>query len=219
MINDFKLGLKLMRHGLQFKYSIVSTLLFLVLGLAVMTSDVPIVMIGTIYAMFGGVMVYQLVHSLTCAGLVQSSPLKKRLQTSVPAICTFVCMVILNTIVVCAKLWMARLNHTLMRDVATDILLGSVGTVIVLVYMGMAMKAFWLSTIVFIVASSIGGVFLGIGLGLEWFASWNVSIGAAIVISYLAVAAGCFLMYLISLALYKKDYSKTTFDSALKRAK
>lgn len=219
MINDFKLGLKLMRHGLQFKYCIVSTILFLVLGLGVMTSDVPIVMIGTIYAMFGGIMVYQLVHSLTCAGLVQSSPLKKRLQTSVPAICTFACMVILNTIIVCAKLWMARLNHTPMTDVATDIMLGSVGTVIVLVYMGMAMKAFWLSTIVFIVACSIGGFFIGIGLGLEWFVSWNVSIGAAVVISYLAVAVGCFLMYLISLALYKKDYSKTTFDSALKRAK
>lgn len=219
MINDFKLGLKLMRHGLQFKSSIVSTLLFLVLGLGIMTSDVPIVMIGTMYAMFGGIMVYQLVHSLTCAGLVQSSPLKKRLQTSVPTICAFICMVILNTIIICAKLWMARLNHTPMTDVATDILLGSIGTVIVLVYMGMAMKAFWLTTIVFIIVCSVGGFFLGIGLGLDWFTSWNVSIGAAIVISYLAVVVGCFLMYLISLAFYKKEYSKTTFDSALKRAK
>ena len=126
---------------------------------------------------------------------------------------------ILNTIIVGMKLLMAHLKQTPVSDIAANILIASFLMVIVMVYMGFAMKTFWLSTIVLIVACTICGVFLGIELGLERFTSWNVSIGAAIVISYLAVVVGCFLMYLISLAFYKKDYSKTTFDSALKRAK
>ena len=219
MINDFKLGFKLMKHGLQIKMSILSSVLFLIAGFMFEASGEPIGIVGSVYVVMGSIMVYQLIHSLTCAGLIQSSSLKKRLQTSISAITTFVCTMILNTIIVGMKLLMAHLKQTPVSDIAANILIASFLMVIVMVYMGFAMKTFWLSTIVFIVACSIGGFFLGIGLGLEWFTSWNVSIGAAIVISYLAVAAGCFLMYLISLALYKKDYSKTTFDSALKRAK
>lgn len=219
MINDLKLGFKLMKHGLQFKTSIVAAVLFLILGLSMELAEEVIAVVGSVYTMMGSVMIYQLVQSLTCAGLVQTSPQKKRLQTSVAAIYAFICTVILNTIVICVKLWMARYTHTPMTEVASDILINGILTVVVLLYMGTAMKAFWLATVVFITVCGIGGFGIGLGLGVGWFANLNISIGAAIVISYLAAAIGCFLMYLISLVFYKKDYSKTTFDSALKRVK
>lgn len=219
MINDFKLGLKLMRHGLSFKSSIISSILFLIGGLMFEASGEPIGIVGSVYAVMGSIMVYQLVQSLTCAGLVQSSSLKKRLQTSISAICTFVCTMIFNTIIVGVKILIGYLNHTPMNEVAAGILVTGFFLIIIMVYMGTSMKAFLLSTILFIMSCGIVGYFIGMGLGLDWFARWNISIGVSIAGSYLAVVIGSFLMYLISIAFYKKDYSKTTFDSALKRAK
>jgi len=219
MINDLKIGFKLMRHGLSFKSSIISSILFLIGGLMFEASGEPIGIVGSVYAVMGSIMVYQLVQSLTCAGLVQSSSLKKRLQTSISAICTFVCTMIFNTIIVGVKILIGYLNHTPMNEVAAGILVTGFFLIIIMVYMGTSMKAFLFSTIIFIMSCGIVGYFIGMGLGLDWFASWNISIGVSIAGSYLAVVIGSFLMYLISLAFYKKDYSKTTFDSALKRAK
>lgn len=219
MINDLKIGFKLMRHGLSLKSSILSSVLFLIGGLMFEASGEPIGIVGSVYAVMGSIMVYQLVQSLTCAGLVQSSPLKKRLQTSVSAICTFVCAMIFNTIIVGVKILIGYLNHTPMNEVAAGILVTGFFLIIIMVYMGTSMKAFLLSTIIFIMSCGIVGYIIGMGLGLDWFVRWNISIGVSIAGSYLAVVIGSFLMYLISLAFYKKDYSKTTFDSALKRAK
>ena len=219
MINDIKLGFKLMKHGLSLKSSIFSSVLFLIGGLMFEVSGEPIGIVGSIYAVMGSIMVYQLVQSLTCAGLVQSSPLKKRLQTSISAICTFVCTMILNTIIIGVKLLIGHLKDIPMNEVAASILVSSFFLIIIMVYMGTAMKAFLLSTIIFIMSCGIVGYFIGMGLGLDWFASWNISIGVSITVSYLAVALGSFLMYLISLVFYKKDYSKITFESSLKRAK
>ena len=219
MINDIKLGFKLMKHGLSFKSSIISSVLFLIAGLVFEAGGDLMGIMGSVYAVMGSIMVYQLVQSLTCAGLTQSSPLKKRLQTSISALCTFVCTVILNTIIIGVKLLIGHLNDVPMNEVTASILVSSFFLIVVMVYMGTAMKAFLLSTIVFIMSCGIVGYFIGMGLGLNWFASWNISIGVSIVCSYLAVVIGSFLMYLISLVFYKKDYSRTTFESALKRAK
>lgn len=219
MINDIKIGFKLMKHGLSLKSSIFSSVLFLVGGLMFELSGDVMGIFGSVYAVMGSIMVYQLVQSLTCAGMVQSSPLKKRLQTSISALCTFVCTMILNTIIVVVKLLVGNHNQTPMNEVAVSILISSVMLVLIMVYMATAMKSFLLSTVVFLGSCGIVGYFIGMGLGLNWFTSWNVSVGAAIVVSYLAVALGSFLMYLISLVFYKKEYSKITFEGALKRAK
>lgn len=219
MINDIKLGFKLMRHGLQFKTSTVAAVLLFLGGILTEIGDAEISLSGFSLAMAAS-MVYQLVQSITCSTMVQSSSKKKVLQTSVSAICSWICMMILNTVLVVVKLISMHTNNKPMSDVASWLVMDSLFMLSVLVYMGVAMKMYWFAVIVF--AVGFGG---GYGILLSTISHGNVVIdisvplGGAIAISYLAVFVGCGLMYLISLALYKKEFSKATFESSLKRAK
>ena len=70
MINDLKLGLKLMKHGLQFKAGMIATVVFCMIGLAMELVEGLATLVGGIYTLMGSIMVYQLIQSLTCAGLV-----------------------------------------------------------------------------------------------------------------------------------------------------
>jgi hypothetical protein len=48
---------------------------------------------------------------------------------------------------------------------------------------------------------------------------FNLSIEAAVVISYLIIIVASVLIYFLFLALYKRDFSKQTFEMQLNRAK
>lgn len=218
MINDFKLGVKLMKHGLQFKSSMLCVLAFIVIGIVFEMSDSNMPF-GGFYMMIGGVFIYQLVQSVTCAGLVQTSPQKKRLQTTASAMCAFVGTMIANTISIIVKLLVAHLNHTQSSSLAANIIFTSGYTVILMVYLGASMKAFLPSSGLFFVLLFGMGFFYGFLASRSSNLELNLSVGAAIAISYLAVIVGSALMYVVSLALYKKDFSKMTFESSLKRAK
>ena len=111
-------------------------------------------------------------------------------------------------------------NHIAESVVAGGLVLDAAFVLIIIVYMVVAMKMFWFAVIV--MAGGFGGgygVLLSMMTQTDFVIEAPISLGAAIVISYLAVFVGCGLMHLISIALYKKDFSKATFESALKRAK
>lgn len=216
MINDIKFGFKLMKHGLQFKTSMFCIVLFVVIGIGTEMSVSGFVG-GNVYMMVGCVFIYQLVQSITCAGLVQTSPQKKRLQTIVPAVCTFVGATLVNTISIVVKLLVAPRNNASTSSMVLNILFSSACMICVLVYIATVNKMFWIPTMIFFVTLFVLG-FLD-GMLLAKGTSVNISLGMAIAISYLAVVVGSVLMYAVSLALYKKEFSKMAFESMLKRAK
>jgi len=219
MIDDFKLGLSLMRYGLQFKWNIFGAVFMLVVGLSIEKSSENGMQFGYMFAMIGGLMVYQLVHSVTCAGLVQTSSKKRKLQTSASAVCLFVFALLFNTLFIVMELIFAHLRHSSMSSVVAAILMISIEMVVLLIYTGFALKMFWPSMIALIVGSGFLGVTQSLMERGIIFPNGMPSLGVAIAISYLAVVVGSLLVYLISLALYKRDFSKATFESELKRAK
>lgn len=220
MINDLKLTFKLLKHGLSFKSSLLSVLFFFAIGIVfeLFSSEMPI---GGIYMLMGSIMIYQLVMSVSVSTMVQTSPYKKKLQTSLPALITCPCMLILNTAVVLVKIVSANMMNKSVAELSDGILINGILMVVVLIYMGAAMKAFWAATIVFALVFGVGYslilnmMFDRIGTVPEMI----LPLEASIAVSYLCIIIGCILMYLVSLLLYKKDFSKTTFETALKRAK
>lgn len=218
MINDIKMGFKLMKYGLQFKTSLAGVILLLLGGILTEMGDEAISLSGFAFVM-AVIMVYQLVQSVTCSTMVQSSAKKKKLQTSVSAICTGICMIIINTVLVIVKLISMHINNKPVSAVASWNIVDSIFILVVLVYMGAAMKMYWGATIGFGLIGGTYGIWMSsMAHGTPWL-EIPVSLGGAIAISYLSVLAGCVIMYLISLATYKREFSKTTFDSQLKRAK
>lgn len=219
MINDIKLGFKLMKHGLQFKTSVVAAILLVLGGIIAGIGDDEFTLSGFAFVM-AAIMVYQLVQSITCSTMVQSSSKKKKLQTSVSTICTWVCLMIFNTVLVAVNVISMHVYHRPESVVAGGLVLDATFVLIIIVYMVVAMKMFWFAVIV--MAGGFGGgygVLIAVMSRGEFLIEVPISLGGAIAISYLAVFVGCGLMYLISFALYKKDFSKSTFESALKRAK
>jgi len=212
------MGFKLMKHGLQFKTSLVAVILLILGGVLTEMGDGVIPLSGFSFVM-AAIMVYQLVQSITCSTMVQSSTKKKRLQTSVSAICTGICVIILNTVLVIVKLISMYVNNKSISTVASWCIMDSIFILAVLVYMSAAMKMYWGATIGFGLLGGAYGIWMSsMAQGTPWL-EIPVSLGGAIAISYLSVLVGCASMYLISLATYKREFSKTTFDSQLKRVK
>ena len=223
MINDLKLGHKVIKYGLNLRGNLIAIVLFLVLG-CVMEFMTPYMIMGSMYMGLASMMLVQVVHSVAVSTMVQSSPRKKRLQTRVPAFVGGLYMVILNTVMIVLKLvgsYVSPIEYEGGTEGISNAILMSSGIIILLaLYMGVALKLFWPATIVFLISFygyyGISGKMLDL---METEGTMIMPIELSILISYLVVFTGSIIIYLIYRATYKLEYSKVTWEAALKRAK
>lgn len=218
MINDLKLGIQVFRYGLNVKGNIIAMVLFLGLG-CVMEFLSPGMTLGGLYISLGSMMLIQLMHSVTVSTMVQTSPYKKVLQTVVPALMGTIFVFLANTLSIVLKLVGMQVFEWSEVEISNAILLSSAMTVLILVYMGAGLKIFWPATIAFFFAFVILYSTLNFGILSDEEVRMLLPMGLSILVSYLVVLAGCGIMYLIFLGTYKLEYSKVTWDAALKRAK
>ena len=228
MIEDLKLGIKLLKYSLQFKMSVIVACIFIAIGLIYDMALVPIsgTAISTYY-LFGMVFGAQMISSLNASSMVQSSPCKKRLQTRImTAIC--VCMEIIPiTVMLAIKAVQYYYKEDMRVYVINSILIVSAAVLLLNLYMVMATKFYWSSTIVFLVVVIFYAVFFIRGqyyrvalhdVKMETIFS-QLPFWGAVFILYGAVVLGGVLIYVLSNLLYKREYSKMMFKTALERAK
>ncbi|MBQ6844177.1 MAG: hypothetical protein IJO60_06040 [Agathobacter sp.] len=223
MIKDIKLGLSLMKYGLNYRLSIFGVLFSL--GATILFGLLlPIAYIGGMLLSMIPMLIAQLIFSLTVSTMVQASAYKKRLQTTVPTVFAAICILVANTIVVVSQ-WLhyqKAVNNTNPfvvityepGEYETGFIFMAIFLVWILLYTTLAMKHFWLGTILML--GGFWGVMTYAKMGKitylvmpEWL---------AIVLSYVIVLLGCVVFYIISCITYKQNYSEITFDSLLKRA-
>ena len=223
MIKDIRLGLSLMKYGLNYRMSIFGILLCLAATMFFMWL-LPVAAVGGIILSVVPLFVAQLIFSLTVSTMAQTSPYKKRLQTSVPTIFAMICSLIANTIVVIIHWFNYQrvMNNTdpfltityEPGEYETGYLFTAIFLVWILLYTTLSMKYFWPATIIMV------GGFWAVRAYVEQgeliyivMPDW-----VAILLSYVIVLLGCAVFYLITCVTYKKPYSDITFDSLLKRA-
>lgn len=226
MINDLKLGFKLLKYSMQFKMSIIVSCLFILIGIIFDSTSLsrmnPVI---SIYYLFGMVFASQLVSNLNASQMVQSSPYKKCLQTRImTGIC--VCIeLITTTMMLVIKVVQYYGKEDMRIHIIDSILIVSISVLLFNLYMIMATKFYWSATIVFVLAVAIG-----VGIITKWKFEMlfpggelailpQLSFFTAVVICYGAILLGGILMYVISNLLYKREYSKMMFKTALERAK
>lgn len=223
MIHDIKLGFKVMKYGLNFKMTLVGLLVCCGGGLLIQCL-LPVAGIGVLYLGVGGMLFIQLLHSVSVSTMVQSSPYKKRLQTTVPTVFASVWLLIANTAsVVAQKLdYQRAVNNTNPfvsityepGEYETGFLFAAFALVFIVLYGVLSMKCFWLSTIIFLAGFFGFMQFLKKGeISYIVIPEWS-----AILWSYGIVLLGCFVIYIISCITYRREYSKATFGTLLKRA-
>ena len=225
MINDFKLGLKIIKYGLNFKVSVIVSVLMLVLG-CLMDAAIPESPINGIYVGMVGMLIVQLICAVSVSTMVQSSSRKRQLQTSVPAIVCGVYMLFGNTISIISRFVGLQLRFASpdievldwgLSDIANGILFNALLMAIIALYMVGATKAFWQATVCFIIIYLVY-FFFSISTFMEEI-PFSMSIEAAVVISYLMIIVASVLIYMLFLAMYKRDFSKQTFEMQLNRVK
>lgn len=219
MIRDIKLGFRILKYGLNYKVTMVGLLICCVGGLLMQFAE-----FGILYVGIGAMLVIQLIHSVSVSTMVQTSPYKKKIQTTVPTLFAAGGMLITNTISVIAQ-WLGHqraVNNTnpnfiityAQGEYETGFLFSSFALVFIVLYGALSMKCFWLGLIIF-----LGGFFGFMKFAVQGEISYiMMPEWLAIVLSYVITLLGCLAMYAISCITYKRDYSKRTFDNLLKRA-
>lgn len=225
MINDLKLGFKIMKYGHSAKLSIIGSIVLAVLGLVlcIISITAKISFLGGYILTLSVLLLLQLISTVNAANLVQSSPMKKRLQTSVPAFFSILMMlaayllnVVVVAVVVCTKPEEEVYCYT--QIIYTAALMG-----MIMLYYGAVYKYFVASSIIFftvfifVYPSILSG---DINEELYWsympYAEpWqNFILTTVIGLAFILVCG--VLQYLISLAVYKAPISKLALGARLR---
>ena len=224
MINNWKLGLKILRHGYGLVMNIIQGIAFLVLGLCFLFLETFFFnsyrggMPGQVVLMCIGMLPVQMLYSLSASNLVLTSPIRKKLQTSVPAQLTWGCMTLLYLMIVLIRTVMTWNLPELRSSVCNDMVMLGLVAMIIMLYMGIAYKYFMISMI-FLIPVIYSSVYVGMQTDLRWgiFNQSNASLILATVMGLVCIAAGAMGQYLLSLLLYKKPLSKMAQAAPLRK--
>lgn len=221
MINDIKLGLKIMKYGHSAKMSFIISIALAVFGLLFCVAGVIIQYSypGGYFVMLAVLLLLQLLGTVNAANLVGASPRKKKLQTSVPALISTILMLggYLMTVATLGALVFIAPKSTdaaCYQIIYTAVIMGGI-----MLYYGACFKYFIVSTAIFVVVFCVFYPMLLTG-ELQWehlpFAdSWG-NFGLMAVIGLAVVLICGFLQYLISLAVYKMPLSKMALGARLR---
>lgn len=225
MIKDIKLGITMMRNGLNYDGAMGGVLLVVVFSLLYIFFF-PVPLVSGLFIAVGVLGVVQQIYTVTISGLVQTSPFKKKLRTIIPAYIAGIALLIGNTLCI-GMHWIAYLR---MKDnasiiytylygydpkmYANSLVICALFMVFFLIYCTWSNVFFWASTVLF-----LGGwVWIRFFHGDFELAFWDITIETAVVLSYVVVLIGSIVLYGINCLLYKFEYSEWSFRGLMKRA-
>lgn len=222
MMNDLKIGFKVLKYGLNAKRSIIPIAILVIIGV-LMDLLLPVAVFSILYLGMGGMVFISQIHSVSVSTMVQTSPYKKRLQTVMPTLVGGVYLLIANTMCLVIQ-WISHqkaLNNTnpdliityAPGELETGMLFTALVLVFINIYVALSMKYFVLGTAFFL------GGFMWFSNNAEKITYITIPTWLAVVLSYVIILLGCGIMYLIFSVTYKREYSKYTFEAQLKRAK
>lgn len=223
MINDIKLGIKIMRYGHGLVLNIILGAWFLVIGIFVIILSMSGYLInwsGGLFAIAAAMMPMQIIYSLNTSNMVLSSPVRKKMQTVVPAVMTCIGTLIIYLVVDLLILIMVCINPDRISVACNLVAWQIVVAVFFMIYIPICYKymvaAIILGIIVWICATSL----ILLMPDVNTFSYFNKGISSFLMISALglpAIAIGGFLQYLLSLLFYKAPVSKYSQNVYLRK--
>ncbi len=225
MINDLKLGIKMMKYGHSAKLSFVAGIVLMVFGLvfSVMGMLVKFSFPGGYFIMMSVLLLLQLISTVNASYLVQTSPAKKKLQTSVPAVVSVTMMVagyLLNLVTVGVASLCSSKAAGAVETACNQLIYSAVIMGVIMLYYGACYKKFIAATIGFMVIFFI--VYQPMISGeLYWnfmpFADPIGNFALTALMGLIIILVSGLLEYLLSLALYREPISKLALGANLRR--
>lgn len=216
MFKKIKLGLTLVKYGFRPGTNLVMCILFLAIGVVLEISSKGTNIIGAFYFLLTGVYIYHMIESMSISKMVQTSKMKKALQTIVPTATSTLLYLVIFTCVVIEKAILIH-NYPENTQIYLETLLIIVAyQVTAMLYIGLCYKYFVAATICFF------AVIMGLTAGAHILSRNNhlsLSFPVEVIIGYIAIIVAAVLEYLISTLIYKKELSKFAFKGVFGKLK
>ena len=209
---------KMQNYGMGKTGQMVFSIIFFVLGTIVNLFPVfqsNAMDVGTVFLMCAAMFPAQLVLSTDMAQMVQASPYKKRLQTSMPVRISLACTLAMFGWAVFLQVMSSKIQQTAFSQQGLHILLIGIWAFIMMVFSGVAYKFFLAALLVVYVLMFAAG--FGIGINYEAFEHAAIHPLAAILADLVLIFAGALIQYGLQKLLYKFPLSKYAFGSGMKK--
>ncbi len=206
MIARIKLGIRLFPYAPMYKSSMVFIIIFGAGSLCYAVAGTwPLaVMFGYAAQLF----LVQLLYSFSCAGLVQSSPHKKKLQCLIPMEITFCHQTVLYLLM--SGVYVFGGGRKWEQQTSCFLLAGT-ATVAITLYNTLVLRYPWVSALMFfLVLAGMNDRVLSVLL--EKVFVKNV-MPVDFLLGYAVLAAGVVLGYAVSCLMYRKGFSETTVNN------
>lgn len=222
MISDLKLGFRMLRYGHGVKSNLIGGTLMLIAGVIMQTfsilSNGVVPNSSGVILLIGAMFPIQIIYSLSVSNLIQVSPAKKRMQTSVPAVMLGCCMLaiylihILNSAIITA-VQPQKLQYTCNQTVELAFFAACM-----MCYLAVCYKYFFVSVIMFIAVYSYTLYSTTHSMTLlSVFRGNRTSLLLAAVTGIVIIIAGGFLQYGLSCLVYKAPMSKMAQGNMLRK--
>ncbi|MBQ8822102.1 MAG: hypothetical protein IJZ82_05630 [Lachnospiraceae bacterium] len=218
MIHEMKRAFKLLPYAYNFKANLFLGGTFVLGGfiLVMLTGgDMVWGRYGGLLAMAGGFFPSQMIFSLGVSEEVLVSPLRKTLFTKAIAMLNWLMFAGIYLISALIRGIQCGGNPMLLSMACRELVLMAVFGTIIMVYGAMALKYFWLPTIMFCSIYPMVNMFWGdVSIKLE---SGIVSYGLMAAAGFVILLIGAVLGYGISLLIYRKPISKMSQNASLRQ--
>lgn len=221
MINDLRLGIKTLKYAHAVKSTLILGGLMMLMGIAVCILNLAVEnsFPGGYFMMITTLFLLQLLYSVNMSNLVQASPVKKRLQTSVPAVMSTCCMLASYLLSVLTEGIIAYFRPERMDYICWQLLFTIVVMGVIRLYVAICYKYFVVGTVIFVVIFCVcyscwmsdGGRLISF-----WGGGWTMfALTTAAGVAFILICG--VLQYLLSLAVYKAPMSKRAQVASLRR--
>lgn len=218
MINDMKLGIRLLRYGFGIKTNLVllivctaADLLCFALELAGITTPLD----G--FMLLACVIPVQILFTLNVVDIVLTSPARKKLQTSVPAVMTLCTTLAAYLIVVLKEAVIVLIHPDKTAQSAMHLVFLEVLAAVILAFTGVLYKSFPALLVMYFSLSGFNSFFMMPILRSDFLGEDMGALVRAALIGVVLILAGGALEYALSVLFYKKPVSKKVLGERLSR--
>lgn len=231
MMGQCKYAFQMLRYAFGIKGNSVAAVILVIVGLVLEFISHGTNFLGSFFVVVLSMFPVQFLYSISLSNHVASSPYRKRLQTSMPALMNLTLNIGIFTLLNIIKAVEIYLFPEDAELIIGSLIMLSIAELILAIYTGIVFKYYILATIILVVFFSIfGGMggwimafqeqvysFYSVFTAMGYIFMGKLPFVGAVVTSYVLLFVGAGFQYLVSLAIYRKPLSKRAQGAAMRR--
>lgn len=217
MINDMKRGIKLLRYAYGIKMNVMLGIGCVIIDMVCFILQLAgFRLLDGYFLLAVGLLPTQLIFTLNMADITLSSPLRKKMQISIPAVLNWYTMMGMYLIIILKKLVIVLVHPDSLERVCTQLVFLALLAAFIMACTGLLYKYYIICLLMVMVLSGAVQFILQDFVHWEFLGQNMFSLVCAALIGFVLITAAVPLEYGLSLLVYKAPVSKTSMGAALR---